>query len=144
MRMLSSVNPKFIVRLPKRDDPKAAAVKVTKASKQSAVRKTVPKDGNWLSTKSKAVKRKKATTAKAKKPSKAVKVKPLTKKAAISVPKSKKVAPKKSAAEVIELLSDDESQDFPLAALKQDSEADTEEVLWDDDNSSDEEYEFEN
>jgi hypothetical protein len=145
MKMLHSVNPKFIVRLPKRDDAKAAAAKVTKASKQSAVRKTVPKDGTWLSTKSKAVKRKKATTAKAKKPSKAAKVKTASKKAAVAVPKkSKKAASRVASAEVIELSSDDESRDFPLAALKQDSDADTEEVLWDDGNSSDEEYEFEN
>jgi hypothetical protein len=141
--MLNSVNPKFIVRLPKRDNQKVAAVKVTKASKQSAVRKTVPKEGAWLSTKSKAVKRKKATTTKSKKPSKAAKVKPMSKSAAIAVSKkSRKVAPQVAAAEVIELSSDDESRDFPLAALKQDSEADTEEVLWDDDNSSDDEYEF--
>ena len=144
MQMLNSENPKFIVRLPKRNDQKVAAVKKTKASKQTAARKTVSKDGTWLSTKPNAVKRKKAATAKAKKPSKKSKTKQAPQKGTIAVSKkTRKAGQQIPPAEVIELLSDDESLDLPLASLKQASDADTEEVLWDDDNSSsDEENEF--
>jgi hypothetical protein len=143
--MLNSENPKFIVRLPIRDETKVAAVKATKASKHSAVRKTVSKDGDWLSTKSKAVKRKRAAaTTKVKKPAKAAKAKTVKKKVTKTVRKKSQTAqPEGPSNEVIELSSDEDNDfpDVPLASLKQDSEPEIEEILWDD-KSSDGEYEF--
>lgn len=143
--MEQSANPKFVVQLPKRESKKVAVVKPTKASKQSRARKTVANDGEWLSAKPKAAKRKKAATAKSKIAKKG-KVKTTKKKAtkpAATTKKSAKAQPKRVSTEVIELLSDDDesSVDVPLVTLKQDSERDEDEELWDD-GSSDEEFEF--
>jgi hypothetical protein len=148
--MLSSASPKFIIRLPIREEKKVAAQQTTKASKQSTIRKTVAKDGDWLSTKSKAVKRKKATTTKVK-PTKKAKAK-ATAKAATKSTATKKPAKvrrkKEDSNEVIELSSDDDDgddaePDVMLASLKHASETEVEEVLWDDDNDdSGDEYEF--
>jgi hypothetical protein len=146
-QMLQSDNPRFVIQLPKRETKKAAVVKPTKASKQSKARKTVAKDGEWLSAKPKATKRKKAASTKSK-PTKKAKTKTTKKKAtkpAAGSKKSAKAQPKQMNSEVIELLSDDDdddsSVDVPLKSLKQDSEPDIDEALWDDD-SSDEEFEF--
>lgn len=151
--ILQSPNPNFIIRLPKQEPKKAAAKNPTKATKQSKARKAVADDGEWLSAKPKAKKRKKAAT-KAKR-SKAAKKKSTKAKAKTTKKKAAKV-PTKSAAkhskaqladsEVIDLLSDDEddesADDVPLTSLKRDESKSAEEELWDDD-ESDEEYEFE-
>lgn len=159
--MLSSTNPKFVVRLPLREDTKVAASKVTKAAKQSTLRQTLAKDGEWLSTKPTSVKRKKAATAKTKpkaktiKPAKKIKGNS-TKKAVSKVTtagktKAAKLQTAGKTTEIIELSSDDDDDgtepDVPLVSLRQVDERDVDEVLWDDDddngNDSDEEYEFE-
>jgi hypothetical protein len=146
--MLSSKNPKFIIRLPTRQTKKASDVLSTKGAKQSSVRKTLSKNDAWLSTKSTAVKRKKAATATAKAAKKVTRK--TTKKAKskdTTVKKPAKRQKKKTeSTDIIELSSDDDEvePDVMLASLRQDSEPEAEEVLWDDeDDVSDEEYEFE-
>ena len=166
--MLNSSNPKFIIRLPKRNEKTATSTTTTSA--QSKTRKTVSKEGDgWLTTKPKATKQSKSKTAtkkqKVTKKAKAKVGKKVQKKAAgkkvsksndaavISSKAKSKTLPSMIAAtknnvatrdvnnEVIELLSDDDTPDIPLASLKQDYDSDEDET--DEDDESDEEFEFE-
>lgn len=151
--MLSSSNPKFVMTLPLREDNSKAAtgLQPTKAAKQSTIRQTITKNGEWLSTKPAPVKRKKATATKTK-PIKKIKVK-ATKKT-VSKPATKVTAKAKSVKEratrnsneVIELSSDDDDgdtePDVPLVSLRQVDKPDADE-LWNGDDGSDDEYEFE-
>jgi hypothetical protein len=143
-KVLCSENPKIIVHLPIRDEhtpgTKSAS---TKAAKKSKARKTIVSEGTeWLSAKPKAKKRTIAT--KAKKPTKAKKQKTAKpkKKTAKKATRSAKSLPIRSE-EVIELLSDDDSiEDAPPASLKREGNKNDAEDLWEDDDSSEEEYEF--
>lgn len=146
-RVLQSDSPRFVIQLPKRESTKAAAVMPTKACKQSKARKAVAKDGEWLSAKPKAAKRKKAASTKSN-PAKKAKSKSTKIKAAKTTRVTKKSAkarqPKRVSSEVIELLSEDEDLtvvDFRSEPVKQNSKCDADGALWDDD-SSDEEFEF--
>ena len=151
--MLSSTNPKFVMRLPFREATAratAAAFQPTKAAKQSTIRQTLTKNGEWLSTKPAPVKRKKATSAKTKpiKKMKGKATKKTTPKAESKITanaKPVKGRTKKASDEIIELSSDDDDTepDVPLVSLRQVGEVDAEEELWNDDNDSDDEYEFE-
>lgn len=151
--ILGAPNPNFIVRLPK-VEAKNSATNATKASKQSRARKAVADEGEWLSAKPKAKRRKKAAKGKATKKKTAAKAKkPAAKKKAAKAPAKKPAARAKAKpadAEVIEILSDDDNEnddessvDAPLTFLKKTSPAKShEEKLWDDDDESDEEFEF--
>lgn len=141
--LLSSQDPHIIIRLPKNEAKKVAKESV--ASKQSKTRKSTPNDGAWLSTKPKAVKRKKASaktkTAKKVKSTKAAKKPPAK--------GSTKRAPAKAAAtkasteqEVIELWSDDDDDADGAVEVPLESQKSAEDALWDDPNSSDDEFEF--
>ena len=157
--LLQCPNPSFIIGLPKQEATKKAAAKPTKASKQSKARKTVADDGEWLSSKPKAKKRKKAAASKNTKPAKKktkakAKTKTTTKKKASKAPTgttsaAATVRPKAhpSEAEVIDLLSDGDddvsSVDVPLTSLARNSSRSADEELWDDESSSEEENEFE-
>jgi hypothetical protein len=144
-RVLRSENPKIIVHLPKREEKTSGGTKATstKAAKKSKARKTIASEGSeWLSAKPKAKKRTIAT--KAKKPTKAKKQKTAKpkKKTAKKATRSAKSLPIRSE-EVIELLSDDDSiEDAPPASLKREGNKNDAEDLWEDDDSSEEEYEF--
>lgn len=151
--MLSSSNPKFVVRLPLRDETNVAVLQTTKAAKQNAIRKTITKNGEWLTTKAAPVKRKNAATAKPK-PVKKTKVKPTKKPVSKVATKTKpaKTRTTGASAEVIELSSDedDSEPDVPLISLRQMDKPDDDDMLWNDDNdddtnnkASDDEYEFE-
>ena len=151
--MLSSPNPKFVVRLPLRDETNVAVLQTTKAAKQNAIRKTITKNGEWLTTKAAPVKRKNAATAKPK-PVKKTKVKPTKKPVSKVATKTKpaKTRTTGASAEVIELSSDedDSEPDVPLISLRQMDKPDDDHMLWNDDNdddtnnkASDDEYEFE-
>ena len=136
--MLSSTNPKFVMRLPFREATAratAAAFQPTKAAKQSTIRQTLTKNGEWLSTKPAPVKRKKATK----------KTTPKAESKITANAKPVKGRTKKASDEIIELSSDDDDTepDVPLVSLRQVGEVDAEEELWNDDNDSDDEYEFE-
>lgn len=147
--MLSSTNPKFLMHLPLREDTNTAAVQPTKAAKHSAIRRTLTKNGEWLTTKPAPAKRKKAATAKTK-PVKKAKAKSTKKPAAKVVTKAKpaKRRTTETLKEVIELSSDDDDTDpdVPLVSLRQQvTEPDADDVLWnddDDDSGSEEENEF--
>jgi hypothetical protein len=136
-----------VIHLPHQESKQAAVVKPTKASKQSKARKMVAKDGEWLSAKPKATKRKKAASSKSK-PAKKAKPK-ISKKIAVTTLLGTKISgakapPKRISTEVFELLSDDDAvtADIPLSSLvKQNIKPETDEALWDDD-SSEEEFEF--
>jgi hypothetical protein len=152
-KMLSSTNPKFVMRFPLLEGTTKAApatLQPTKAAKQSTIRQTLIKKGEWLSTKPAPVKRKRAPTTKTK-PTKKIKEKaakktaPKTASKVTAKAKPLKDRTKRSSNEVIELSSDDDDTepDIPLVSLRQVDEPDAEEVLWNDDNESDEEYEFE-
>lgn len=151
--MLSSPNPKFVVRLPLRDETNVAVLQTTKAAKQNAIRKTITKNGEWLTTKAAPVKRKNAATAKPK-PVKKTKVKPTKKPVSKVATKTKpaKTRTTGASAEVIELSSDedDSEPDVPLISLRQMDKPDDDNMLWNDDDdddtnnkASDDEYEFE-
>jgi hypothetical protein len=145
--LASSADPHIIVRLPKHEKKAAEST----AAKQSKVRKAVPKDGGeWLSAKPKA-KRKKASAPKAKaKATKKVKTKAASKKSAASKPIARGTTAKKAAAkavtetEIIEIASDDDSDDDSGVAtgppLRR--QRSTEEALWSDPDSSEDEFEF--
>ena len=111
-KMLSSPNPKFVVRLPLRDETNVAVLQTTKAAKQNASRKTITKNGEWLTTKAAPVKRKNAATAKPK-PVKKTKVKPTKKPVSKVATKTKpaKARTTGASAEVIELSSDEDDSE---------------------------------
>ena len=143
--LLTSPDPKFVIRLPKKDEKKPAS-KQTKAAKQVKARKTISKDGEWLSAKPKAAaKRKKAPTnkGKANKKAKPKAQKKAAKKSTKSVSRKSEKATQPT--DVIELSSDedDEGKDHTteVAAPPLKRGRNAEESLWQD-VSSDEEYEF--
>jgi hypothetical protein len=150
--LASSEDPHIVVRLPKHEK-KAAASKETAAAKQSKVRKAIPKDGAWLSAKpkAKATKRKKAAPKTKAKATKKVKTKTATRKPAASKRSSTPAwlhtptaAKPVTENEVIEIASDDDDDDevgeaTPLPLKRQRS---SEEALWSDNNSSEDEFEF--
>ena len=151
--MLSSSNPKFVVRLPLRNETNVAVLQTTKAAKQNAIRKTITKNGEWLTTKAAPVKRKNAATAKPK-PVKKTKIKPTKKPVSKVATKTKpaKARTTGASAEVIELSSDedDSEPDVPLISLRQMDKPYDDNMLWNDDDdddtnnkASDDEYEFE-
>jgi hypothetical protein len=150
--MLSSPNPKFVIRLPRREIANVtAAMQPTKAAQQSTLRKTLTKNGEWLSTKPASVKRKKATNVKTiKATTKKIKAKPTKKPAAKAVTKKKVTKTKAEgiSAEVIELSSDDDhydtDPDVPLVSLRQVEQQNKHVVRWNDnaDDDDDDENEF--
>jgi hypothetical protein len=147
MVLVSSQDPHIIIRLPKNEAKKAAGQE-SAASKQSKTRKAAPQDGEWLSTKPKAVKRKKAVAPKGKaaktKKTKASK-KPAAKKSTKGS-KAKVAAVATSEKEVIELWSDDDEDHnggtAGVASVPLKRKKSAEEALWEDPASSDDEFEF--
>ena len=143
--LLQSANPVIKIRFPKRDDKKPAA-------KQTAAkaRKSLASDGEWYtaSVKPKATKRKKTAPKKAPAKKKAKAAKP---KKTVAKGKNPKAGTKKSVAsktmnakapsEVIDLYSDDDGDQVSMGPLS--TMANAKDTLWEDDNSSDEEFEFE-
>jgi hypothetical protein len=135
------MDPHIVVRLPKHEKK----TDETAAAKQSKVRKAVPaKDGAWLSAKPKAKRKKAAPKTKA---TKKVKTKAASRKPAASKRTAKGTTAKAAAAkavtenEIIEIASDDDdvsdATEIPLTRQRS-----TEEALWSDPDSSDDEFEF--
>jgi hypothetical protein len=141
--LASSADPHIVVRLPKHEKKTAE----TAAAKQSKVRKAVPaKDGAWLSAKPKAKRKKAAPKAKA---TKKVKTKAASKKPAAAKRNSKGTTTKTAASkpvtenEIIEIASDDDDDDIGEATeLPLKRQRSTEETLWSDPDSSEDEFEF--
>jgi hypothetical protein len=136
--LLQSPDPKIVIRFPKQQGESKNS-----AAKQTNARKSVVQNGEWLSVRPKAAKRKQAEPKKVK----AKKVKPTTKNAAAKkIAGAAKGKAKKGAkpTEVIELSSDDDddsSKDLMLASLPRQQKDD--DALWHDPESSDGEFEFE-
>ena len=143
--LASSADPHIVVRLPKHEKKTAE----TAAAKQSKVRKAVPaKDGAWLSAKPKAKRKKAAPKAKAK-ATKKVKSKAAGKKPAATKRNAKGTTTKTVASksvtenEIIEIASDDDDDDIGEATeLPLKRQRSTEEALWSDPDSSEDEFEF--
>jgi hypothetical protein len=145
--LASSADPHIVVRLPKHEKkaPESAA------AKQSKVRKAVSKDGGeWLSAKPKAKRKKAAPKAKAK-ATKKTKTKAAAKKPATTKRTAKGTTAKTAAAkrvtetEIIEIASDDDDSDDDdgvATALPLKRQRSTEEALWSDPDSSEDEFEF--
>lgn len=136
-RLIASPNPRVNIRFPKRP------TKASNANTEARARKSIASnDSGWIDTKPK-LKRKSATTTK-----KTSKSKSTTKIAAArSVKKRKSVGTRKKAEDlVIELSSDESSDDEPISALAKKTSAakaaSVKDALWDDRGSSDEELEF--
>lgn len=136
-RLIASPNPRVNIRFPKRP------TKASNANTEARARKSIASnDSGWIDTKPK-LKRKSATTT-----TKTSKSKPTTKIAAArSVKKRKPVGTGKKAEDlVIELSSDESSDDEPISALAKKTSAakaaSVKDALWDDRGSSDEELEF--
>lgn len=149
--LLQSTDPKILIRFPKADPKPSTAVNASsKQAAASAKRKTMTKNGDWLTTKPKAASKRKTAPAKSTKKKTAKKAN--STKSKHPPPEKRKVADrkrskalKKNAEEIIELSSDGEDKDDDadlqkaLRASLQDTE-NADEALWRDD---EEEFEFE-
>lgn len=138
-RLMESQSPKVNIRFPKKDDANVA----TKDAKIRAARKTVSDEGEWLSARPKGTKRKATTTKATKKTKKAPAKKSGQAKLKVAVKKPKAPKAKSAASDVIELSSDDESDDHaPIARLKKTrmSDSSEEDNLWHDDSESENEF----
>lgn len=133
-QLLGSADPHIWIRFPKWEDAKPA-------SKQANARKSNPGEGEWLSAKPKAKKRKKLTAATKKAPKKGKG--PAKKRGASFKKKENRSTENDGPAEVIDLFSDDddddELDDEPIATIVRQAKSKSPgEALW----KEDEEFEF--
>ena len=127
---MHAANPTVTIRFPIYDDKKVSPQEV-----QKKTRRTVADADGWVA-KPKTAKRKKAPAVKRKAPAKK---KTVTKKRATAATKRKGKRTPMSAAtsEIIELSDDDDDDLKPLSAGKSDQD-----ILWESEDSSDNEFEF--